>query len=97
MKKVDELTKNRREMGRENISGHMPEDREMLEYCPVRNCETYLQKLHPQCNRLWQFPMNVGSKVQILAADTNLPRQLPQPQGIYILSQDCHIMYHMVI
>jgi hypothetical protein len=37
---------------RENISGHMPEDREMPEYCPVRNFETYLQKLHPQCNRL---------------------------------------------
>jgi hypothetical protein len=36
----------------------MPEDREMPEYCPVRNCETYLQKLHPQCNRLWQFPKN---------------------------------------
>jgi hypothetical protein len=56
MKKVDELTNNRREMDRENISGHMPEDREMPEYCPVRNFETYLQKLHPQCNRLWQFP-----------------------------------------
>jgi hypothetical protein len=28
MKKVDELTKNRREMNRENISGHMPEDPE---------------------------------------------------------------------
>ena len=56
MKKVDELTKNRRELDRENISGHMPEDREMPEYCPVRNFETYLQKLHPQCNRLWQFP-----------------------------------------
>ena len=56
MKKVDELTKNRREMDKENISGHMPEDREMPEYCPVvRNFETYLQKLHPQCNRLWQF------------------------------------------
>ena len=25
MKKVDELTKNRREMDRENISGHMPQ------------------------------------------------------------------------
>ena len=56
MIKMDELTKNRREMDRENISGHMPEDREMPEYCPVRNFETYLQKLHPQCNRLWQFP-----------------------------------------
>jgi hypothetical protein len=29
-------------MDRENISGHMPEDREMPEYCPVRNFETYL-------------------------------------------------------
>jgi hypothetical protein len=29
MKKVDELTKNRREMDRENSSGHMPEDCEM--------------------------------------------------------------------
>ena len=28
----------------------------MPEYCPVRNFETDLQKLHPQCNRLWQFP-----------------------------------------
>jgi hypothetical protein len=45
-----------REMDRENISGHMLEDREMPEYCPVRNFETYLQKPHPQCNRLWQFP-----------------------------------------
>ena len=56
MKKVDELTKNRREMDRENISGHMPEDREMPEYCSIRNFGTYLQKLHPQCNRHWQFP-----------------------------------------
>jgi hypothetical protein len=32
MKKVDELTKNRREMDRKNISGHMPKDREMPEY-----------------------------------------------------------------
>jgi hypothetical protein len=43
-------------MDRENISGHMPEDREMPEYCPVRNFETYLQRINPQCNRLWQFP-----------------------------------------
>jgi len=75
----------------------MPEDSEMPEYCPVRNFETYLEKLHPQCNRLWQFPMNVGSKAQIMAADTNLPRQLPQPHGIYILSRECHIIYHMAI
>jgi hypothetical protein len=35
---------------------NISEDREMPEYCPVRNFETDLQKLHPQCNRLWQFP-----------------------------------------
>jgi hypothetical protein len=29
MKKVDKLTKNRREMDRENISRHMPEDRDL--------------------------------------------------------------------
>ena len=63
----------------------------MPEYCPVRNFDTYLEKLHPQCNRLCQFPMNVGSKVQIIAADTNLP------QGIYILSRECHIIYHGAI
>jgi hypothetical protein len=29
MKKVDKLTKTHREMDRENVSGHMPEDSEM--------------------------------------------------------------------
>ena len=52
MKKVDELTKYRRDMNREHISGHMPEDPETPEYCLFRNVETYLQKIHPQCNRL---------------------------------------------
>jgi hypothetical protein len=28
--------------------GAMPEDYEMPEYCPVRNLETCLEKLHPQ-------------------------------------------------
>ena len=55
MKKMDELTKTRREMDRENISWHMKEDCAMPEYCPVRNFETYFGKLQPQCNRLWQF------------------------------------------
>ena len=50
MKKVDELTKNRREMDREIIYPETPE------YCLFRHFEAYLQKLHPQCNRLWQFP-----------------------------------------
>lgn len=35
MKHVDELTKNRREMDRGNVSGRMPEDLEMPEYCLV--------------------------------------------------------------
>jgi hypothetical protein len=43
-------------MDRENVSGQMTEDSEMPEYCPVRNFEIYLEKLHPQCKRLWQFP-----------------------------------------
>ena len=36
----------------------MPEDREMPEYCPVRNFDTYLQKLHPLASvqQAWQFP-----------------------------------------
>jgi hypothetical protein len=38
------------EIDRENISGHMPEDREMPEYCPVRNFETYLQYIHKLIN-----------------------------------------------
>jgi hypothetical protein len=37
MKKEDKLTKTHREMDREKCSGHMPEDSEMPEYCPVRN------------------------------------------------------------
>ena len=97
MKKVDKITKAHREMDRENVSGQMTEDSEMPEYCPVRNFEIYLEKRHPQCNRLWQFPMNAGSKAQIKAVDTNLPRQLPQPEGRYILSRKCHIIYHMAI
>ena len=42
MKNVDKLTKTHREMGKENVSGHMPEDSEMPEYCPVKNVETCL-------------------------------------------------------
>jgi hypothetical protein len=71
MKKVDKLTKIHQEMDRENVSGHMLEDSEMPEYCPVRNFQTYLQKLHPQCNRLWQFPMNVGYEPQIMATSAS--------------------------
>jgi hypothetical protein len=42
MQNVDKLTKTHREMDKENVSGHMPEDSEMSEYCPVRNFETCL-------------------------------------------------------
>ena len=55
MKKVEELTKHRWEIDRENIYSHMPEYPETPEYCLVRNFETYLQKLHSQENRLWHF------------------------------------------
>ena len=30
-------------MGQEIVSGHMPKDREMPEYIPVRNFEAYLE------------------------------------------------------
>ncbi|CAG2198541.1 KCTD1_15 [Mytilus edulis] len=56
LKKVDEMTKNQRESDHEKVSGHMPEDPEMPEYCPVKNFETYLSKLHPDSDRLWQYP-----------------------------------------
>ena len=97
MRKVDKLTKTCREIDRLNVSGRMPENSEMPEYSPVRNFETYLERLHPQCNRLWQFPTNDGSKAHIMAADTNLPRQWPKPQGIYIISLECHSIYPMAI
>jgi len=37
--KDDELTKNRREIDRENVSGDAPEDSEMPEYSPIRDFE----------------------------------------------------------
>ena len=49
------ITKAHKEMERENVSKHMPEYSEMPEYCKVRIFETYLEQLHPQCNKLWQF------------------------------------------
>ena len=60
-------------MDGENVSGHMLEDSKMPEYCPVRNFETCLEKLRPQCNRLWQFTINVASRAQIMVTATNLP------------------------
>ena len=39
-------------MKMDNISGNIPKDREMPEYCPFRNIETYLENFHPRCNRL---------------------------------------------
>ena len=52
MKKIDKLAKTHREMGKENVSGHMPKDREMSEYCPVRNFETYLEKTSPSVQHM---------------------------------------------
>ena len=40
-------------MDQENVSGNMPEDREMPEYCPVRNFETYLEKTSPSVQQIW--------------------------------------------
>lgn len=56
-KQSDEMSKNHRESDRENISGHMPEDPTSPELCPVKTYETYLSKLSPKSDRLWQYPM----------------------------------------
>ena len=50
MKKVDELTKYRREMDRKHISGHMPQDPETPEYCLFRN--------------FWDLPSKYSPSVQ---------------------------------
>ena len=39
-------------MDQENVSGRMPEDREIPEYCPVRNFETYLEKTSPSVQQM---------------------------------------------
>ena len=56
VKKVDELAKNHRESDREKVSGHMPADENCPEYFPVINFESYISKLNPDCDRLWQYP-----------------------------------------
>ncbi|VDI74226.1 Hypothetical predicted protein [Mytilus galloprovincialis] len=56
LKNEDEMTKNQRESDHQKVSGHMPEDPEMSEYCPVKIFETYLSKLHLGADRLWQYP-----------------------------------------
>ena len=34
----------------------MPADENCPEYCPVINFESYISKLNPDCDRLWQYP-----------------------------------------
>jgi hypothetical protein len=53
--KKDGLTKNHREKDRENAGGVMPESPNNPN-CPVRSFQLYVSRLHPQCDRLWQYP-----------------------------------------
>lgn len=53
-KVIDELTKNHR-LHKETSSGIMPEIKGSI-YFPVLSFEMYLLKLHPECDRLCQWP-----------------------------------------
>ncbi|VDH97885.1 Hypothetical predicted protein [Mytilus galloprovincialis] len=52
---LDELTKNHRGNDKETTSGVMPEATGSM-YCPVDSFIKYTDKLHPDCDRLWQRP-----------------------------------------
>ncbi|XP_063404526.1 uncharacterized protein LOC134687991 [Mytilus trossulus] len=52
---LDELTKNHRGNDKETTSGVMPEATGSM-YCPVDSFIRYTDKLHPDCDRLWQRP-----------------------------------------
>lgn len=52
----DELNKNHRENDKEkSIGGRAYENIENPNICPVKIYLRYLSKLHPACNRLWQY------------------------------------------
>lgn len=56
MKKVvDELTKNHK-IDKESYSGIMPEVPGFI-FCLVLSYEMYISKLHPECDKLWQRPL----------------------------------------
>lgn len=52
---IDELTKNHRENDKEAMSGFMPEITNNS-LCPVQSFVSYLSKLNPLNNKLWQKP-----------------------------------------
>lgn len=54
-KVVDELTKNHK-IDKESSSGIMPEVPGSI-FCPVLSYEMYISKLHPECDKLWQRPL----------------------------------------
>ncbi|KAK7108296.1 hypothetical protein V1264_016053 [Littorina saxatilis] len=54
IKVKDELTKNHRGGDEEFFSGIMPDTGD--EFCPVQSFERYIHFLHPNCNRLFQYP-----------------------------------------
>ena len=54
-KKKDELTKNHRWNDKTHTESCMPE-MDDPKTCPVKSFEKYISKLHPACDRLWQYP-----------------------------------------
>ena len=57
-KNIDELTKNHQELDSEMVNAAMPEQPNS-DRCPVKNFMTYLSKLHPRCDFLWQHSKKV--------------------------------------
>lgn len=53
-KQKDELTKNHRADDKEGLTAVMMATG--TEYCPVSSFESYISKLNPKCQRLWQYP-----------------------------------------
>ncbi|XP_053382418.1 uncharacterized protein LOC123541472 isoform X2 [Mercenaria mercenaria] len=45
----------------EKALAQMKEDKEHPELCPVQNFKTYLSKLHPLSDKLWQYPVEYHS------------------------------------
>ena len=64
IQKLDEMTKNHRENDNEpSIGGRIYET--CTSNCPVTTFQTYLNKLNPNCNRLWQKPNTNFRKTSI--------------------------------
>ncbi|XP_021362124.1 uncharacterized protein LOC110455972 isoform X2 [Mizuhopecten yessoensis] len=55
VRKADEVFKNLHSNDKDVWSGNMPES-PGSPFCPVASYESYISKLNPQCERLWQRP-----------------------------------------